>query len=738
MNVELTVQEGTTVDLTIGEQDSAQFGLLQESVKEVAKDYDLLDNKPSINGVVLQGDKSFAELGLTEATPSKAGLMSAADKSTLNAVSTTYVPWSSVDHALNNQSTNPIDNKTVTHVLDRMTQDINAKQDALTFDSAPTSGSTNPVTSNGIYEAIQNVEPIPQVNADWNATSGVAEILNKPTIPAAQVNSDWDATTGVAAILNKPTIPAAQVNSDWNAASGVAQILNKPTIGNATLTIQKNATNVGTFTANATQNKTINIPVPTTAADVNALPSSTKYGASITVSIDSTNYKITTTLKDQDGNALGTAQVIDLPLESVVVNGSYDSVNKKIVLTLENGNTIDIPVGDLVAGLQSEITAQSPLNADLVDDSTSTHKFTTAANLSKLEGIEAGAEVNVQPDWEQTTPTADDYIKNKPTKTSDFTNDGADGTAAYLETDETAYRASGIPFGKCDSTSTATAFTATVPGITALRDGVCMWLRNGVVASKANFTININGLGAKPVYSNMSDAGRESTMFAVAYTFFFVYDSTRVEGGCWMLDRGYDSNTNTIGYQLRTNSTLMPTADAFRYYKILFTSADGNKWVPGSASSVNSATTAKDVNQRPINPFGEIVYCGNTTAYAANADVAAASIWQQYILTLGYTFNRTGAALVLETKKPLYVKCAPQADGSAIIDSTTPYVQALPSTDDGKIYIFLGIAYSATNIEIQLAHPVYYYKDGALRIWTGAATSAVQTLTDAEIDAICV
>lgn len=31
-------------------------------------------------------------------------------------------------------------------------------------------------------------------------------------------------------LLNKPTIPAAQVNSDWNANSGVAQILNKPTI----------------------------------------------------------------------------------------------------------------------------------------------------------------------------------------------------------------------------------------------------------------------------------------------------------------------------------------------------------------------------------------------------------------------------------------------------------------------------------------------------------------------------
>lgn len=34
------------------------------------------------------------------------------------------------------------------------------------------------------------------------------DLTNKPTIPAAQVNSDWDATSGVAEILNKPTIPS--------------------------------------------------------------------------------------------------------------------------------------------------------------------------------------------------------------------------------------------------------------------------------------------------------------------------------------------------------------------------------------------------------------------------------------------------------------------------------------------------------------------------------------------------
>lgn len=43
----------------------------------------------------------------------------------------------------------------------------------------------------------------------------------------------------------------------------------------------------------------------------------------------------------------------------------------------------------------------------------STNDYTTNEK-NKLSGIEAGAQVNVQADWNQTTTTADDYIKNKP------------------------------------------------------------------------------------------------------------------------------------------------------------------------------------------------------------------------------------------------------------------------------------------------------------------------------------
>lgn len=275
-----------------------------------------------------------------------------------------------------------------------------------------------------------------------------------------------------------------------------------------------------------------------------------------------------------------------------------------------------------------------------------------------------------------------------------------------------------IPFGQCDNTSTATAYTATVPGITKLEDGVCMWLKNGVVTCSSNgYTIDVNGLGAKPAYHNMAAASKDTGVFGQSYTYLFVYDSTRVDGGCWVQDRGYYSDT--VGYRIRPNQATKTLTDQLARYRLLFSSADNNQWVPINSSSSTSESAAKTVNQRPINPFGLIAYYSSTAVKEANTIPAAGGVWQQYNLSIGYSYA-TGTNPNMTVAKPVYVKCAPQADGSAIIDSTTPFVQDLPTTEDGKIYIELGLAYSARQIELYLSHPIYYYKQGAIRLWTNA------------------
>lgn len=44
--------------------------------------------------------------------------------------------------------------ETLTYIIEAISDKIKEKQDSLTFDSTPTSGSSNPVTSGGVYTAL--------------------------------------------------------------------------------------------------------------------------------------------------------------------------------------------------------------------------------------------------------------------------------------------------------------------------------------------------------------------------------------------------------------------------------------------------------------------------------------------------------------------------------------------------------------------------------------------------------
>ena len=250
-----------------------------------------------------------------------------------------------------------------------------------------------------------------------------------------------------------------------------------------------------------------------------------------------------------------------------------------------------------------------------------------------------------------------------------------------------ADKAVSIPFAQVDSTSTATVFTATVDGISELRDGVCMWLKNGVVTSASGFTINVNSLGAKPVYGSLAEATRSTTIFNVNYTMLFIYNSSRVSGGCWDCVYGYDSNSNTIGYQLRRNNGTYLAKNAVHRYMLLL-SYSPTQVLPINTTS-NSTGTGKTLTTEEFDPFGPIWYYSATTDVAAGSAIAIASMWEQYTLDLRYSFN-TGTSLT--NNKDVFIVAVPQANGMAKLYSA-PITQTLPTTEDGRIYIYLGHSY---------------------------------------------
>lgn len=178
--------------------------------------------------------------------------------------------------------------------------------------------------------------------------------------------------------------------------------------------IQKNGTGITPVSG------TVNITVPTTATDVSALPDTTKYATTLSLTINSSTFVMTGQLKDQNGDNLGTAQTIDLPLESVVVGGSYNSQTQKVVLTLQNGNTVEFSVADLVSGLQTELSASNKLNPAYINyDSThravsDTEKSTwdskqNALSSTQLSAVNSGI---TSADVEQITTNKNNILFN--------------------------------------------------------------------------------------------------------------------------------------------------------------------------------------------------------------------------------------------------------------------------------------------------------------------------------------
>ena len=97
---------------------------------------------------------------------------------------------------------------------------------AYTGTAFPTQTSNNGkyLTTNGTSLSWGTVAT--QIQSDWTQATNTAldYIKNKPTLATVATSGSYTD------LSNRPTIPVAQIRSDWNAATGLAVILNKPSI----------------------------------------------------------------------------------------------------------------------------------------------------------------------------------------------------------------------------------------------------------------------------------------------------------------------------------------------------------------------------------------------------------------------------------------------------------------------------------------------------------------------------
>lgn len=103
------------------------------------------------------------------------------------------------------------------------------------------------------------------------------------------------------------------------------------------------------------------------------------------LTMNTTTYVITAYLIDGEGHQVGESQSIDIPLEATIVDASYNNTTKIITFTLTSGAYLQVPIGDIVYGLQPLIDAQHKLPANLVDDTQGRFKFLWVGTAAQWE-----------------------------------------------------------------------------------------------------------------------------------------------------------------------------------------------------------------------------------------------------------------------------------------------------------------------------------------------------------------
>lgn len=328
------------------------------------------------------------------ATQETAGFMSPQDKTKLDGIAygaevNVQSDWNVTDDSLDSFIRNKPD-LSIFATRTELDGRLQGKQDVLT-------AGRNITIENNVISATAE----PQQNADWEATSGVTEILNKPQNLVQDpdyVHTDNNFTDADKTKLSGIEAGAeVNVKPDWDAVAGSdAEILNKPQ----------------NLVQDADYHHTDN---NYTTAEKNKL-AGIEAGAEVNVNADW-------------NAAAGTDSEIlnkpDLSVYATKTEVASDLADKQDKLTAGSNITITNNVISATAEPQqnadwnatSGVTEILNKPQNLVQDASYVHtdnNFTTAEK-NKLAGIEAGSEVNVQADWTENDSSKDSYVRNRPT-----------------------------------------------------------------------------------------------------------------------------------------------------------------------------------------------------------------------------------------------------------------------------------------------------------------------------------
>lgn len=279
----------------------------------------------------------------------------------------------------------------------------------------------------------------------------------------------------------------------------------------------------------------------------------------------------------------------------------------------------------------------------------------------------------------------------------DATGMTASEQAAYLKK---------VIAGTVETAAATAAKEVTIAGYTPTAGDVLAITYTLGDTSSATTTLSING--SAPISIRLGATAASTTTHSVTAggTVMYYYDGTRLQLFGSM--RTSDSDTIQAVYH---NVNKVAGVDITRY-KIVMEGSD-NKFYPLSVGDTTALTKVQSA--MTFKPLGLILWYGTTPTVDADATFTY-TFTEHTFSTATYTFNKTSS---YTNYAPIFIVGTIDANGFFVLDQTDAtswFTQTLPSTEDGKVYIRIGLLYNTTGaIHLETNHPIYQYKDGALR-----------------------
>lgn len=280
----------------------------------------------------------------------------------------------------------------------------------------------------------------------------------------------------------------------------------------------------------------------------------------------------------------------------------------------------------------------------------------------------------------------------------------------------------GVYYVKGTQTAATGAWTGNIP-VPALYDGltICYYLP---YAGSGNATLNLTlSTGATTGAINCYYQGnsRLTTHYGAGSSIMMTYHpvgsvavaGTTTTDNRWVAGQNYVDGNNTYDLTNYYNRFKAGANKVFPY-TIIMQCSDG-RWESIVTSSSTGTSKARNTHGFRL---GQIVVMYANATYAENATIGDNTIYEARtsLIDHRYSFNTANNSTNGTTAvKPVYLVGTLNASDGLFYLDTTWWTQTLPSSEDGKLYIYLGDAYDYYRMTFRIHHPIYHYANGKIR-----------------------